>query len=310
METKLSELETGNILYTHSYAGDFKTESDVEEAKRIFRGEKYLMKISESWFDGIHLNLIEIEPVNGVDFLYSTTQGNIGFLYCLKGMVNYYCNQKKSAIFSIGEKQQTIIDGELDDVVLCVSEKTTYIYIQLTKSYFVKIANTEFKRENLAFTKIIAPEIELLLQVLINSPHQGRLKRIFIESKIFELIIFYISQKKKKSAFLLKKEDVEKVLIAKKIVESDLQNPNSLLELSRRTGINDFKLKKGFKELTGYTVFGYLYKIRMEKAYHYLNHDKKPVNEVSFLVGYKNPQHFIAAFKKLYHVLPGSLNKH
>ncbi len=106
----------------------------------------------------------------------------------------------------------------------------------------------------------------------------------------------------------MKKDDVEKILNAKRIVEENIQSPYSLIELSRKVGINDFKLKKGFKEVVGTTVFGYLYAIRMEKAHSYLLNDKKMVSEVAFLVGYKNAQHFIVAFKKRYHILPGQLN--
>jgi AraC-like DNA-binding protein len=47
----------------------------------------------------------------------------------------------------------------------------------------------------------------------------------------------------------------------------------------------------------------------MEKAHYFLSKEKKTVNEVAFLVGYKNAKHFITAFKKQYSVLPGSLNK-
>lgn len=309
MEIKLSELKTGKVLYTNIYASNFETESDIEEVERIFSGADYQVKIHENWFDGIHINLTEIETVGGFDFLYDTTAGNIGFCYCLDGNINCYYKNGGNDISSMAAKQQHVNDEELNNVVLSVSEKARYVYIQLTKSYFDKIADAEFKLENLSVKKNTPPEIDLLLQAITNSPHTGRLKRLFIESKIFELIIFYISQKTKKETFSLKKVDIDKILLAKKIVEGNLQNPNSLMELSRMTGINDFKLKKGFKEVTGYTVFGYLYKIRMEKAYQYLTVDKKPVNEVSFLVGYKNPQHFIAAFKKLYHILPGSLNR-
>jgi AraC-like DNA-binding protein len=107
----------------------------------------------------------------------------------------------------------------------------------------------------------------------------------------------------------MKEEDVAKILLAKAIVEHNIQKPYSIIELSRKAGLNDYKLKKGFKEIIGYTVFGYLNHIRMEKAYKLLYNEKKSVNEVSFLVGYKNSQHFITAFKKKFNILPGSLKR-
>jgi len=130
-----------------------------------------------------------------------------------------------------------------------------------------------------------------------------------LELNIYKLLIFYINKFNYKTTSTLKKEDIEKILYAKKLVENNIQFPDSLIDLSRKAGINDYKLKKGFKELIGETVFGYLYKIRMERAYDYLSKEKKTVNEVAFLVGYKNAQHFTVAFKKKYNILPGSLNK-
>jgi AraC-like DNA-binding protein len=126
---------------------------------------------------------------------------------------------------------------------------------------------------------------------------------------MLDLIVIHSNQKQDKQGVILKEEDLKKIIYARQLVERDLQKPSSLIELSRKAGINDFKLKKGFKALTGHTVFGYLYKIRMEKAHYYLAKEKRTVNEVAFLVGYKNAQHFIAAFKKQYEILPGSLNK-
>ena len=153
------------------------------------------------------------------------------------------------------------------------------------------------------------PEVRLILNSLISEKSHQRIKRISIEAKIYELIAFYINKTNSKSTSSLKKHDIDKILLAKKLVEADIQSPNSLMELSRKVGINDYKLKIGFKELTGYTVFGYLNRVRMERAYHYLAKDKKTVNEVAFLVGYKNAQHFTVAFRKMYNILPGSLNK-
>lgn len=49
-----------------------------------------------------------------------------------------------------------------------------------------------------------------------------------------------------------------------------MAEPPSLLELSRLIGLNDYKLKTGFKEMYGTTVFGYLREQRLEKAYRLL----------------------------------------
>ncbi|RZK20091.1 MAG: AraC family transcriptional regulator [Pedobacter sp.] len=309
MEIELSEYATGKVIYKNVYPHNFEVNNDIDENIREIRSDHYSIKINEKWFEGIHISINEIETLKVVDFVFKASDENVGLLYCMEGNMNYYSDQKIKKIFSIGARQQNITAGKLSHVSFDVTGKAKYIYIQLTKSYYQRVANTSYTDENFLDDTIIQPEIEFLLLSLINSQYKGRASRLFIESKIFELIIFYLDQKSRQVTFSLKKDDVEKILLAKHLIESDLQKPYSLLELSRKAGINDYKLKKGFKEITGYTVFGYLYKIRMEQAYYYLAKQKKSVNEVSFLVGYKNPQHFIVAFKKLYKILPGSLNK-
>jgi len=310
MEFKLSTYPKGNIIYKNSYSQNFDSNKDIDEIAVKLDTENTMLHFGEKWFSGIHISIVEIDPNKTEYFLFESSYPNIGFLFCLSGAMQYYLNHQLDNQLSLSKYEQNINAGKINAIKFSVTEKTKYIYIQLTESYFNKMAGREFIINNFLNTQeSILPEISLMLQHLLSHKHEGRAKRLFLEARIFDLIIIYLNQKQEKLSVVLKQEDVDKILYAKQLVEKDLQKPNSLIELSRKAGINDYKLKKGFKELTGHTVFGYLYKIRMEKAYYLLSKEKRTVNEVAFLVGYKNAQHFIAAFKKQFHVLPGSLNK-
>jgi AraC-like DNA-binding protein len=63
-------------------------------------------------------------------------------------------------------------------------------------------------------------------------------------------------------------------------------------------GINDFKLKNGFKQLYGNTVFGLLFEERMQQAKVMLVDPEISIKELSMTVGYKNLSNFTSAFKK------------
>jgi AraC-like DNA-binding protein len=310
MEFKLSTYLNGNIIYKNSYPDNFDGDRDIDEIKTVLRTENTILKVKEKWFNGIHISIVEIDPDQAEDFLFESSHHHIGFLFCLDGTIHYCCDQLQHNRLSLSKNEQNINVGKINAIKFSAKEKTRFVYIQLTESYFYKIAGREFSNITLANQQeSITSEISLILQHLVNHNHEGRVKRLFLEARIFELIIIYMNQKQEKQTVSLKQEDVNKIMLAKQLVEQDLQKPNSLMELSRKAGINDYKLKKGFKEITGHTVFGYLYKIRMEKAHYFLAKEKRTVNEVAFLVGYKNAQHFISAFKKKYHILPGSLNK-
>ena len=308
MKISLSEYPSRNAIFHHSYANNFEAIEDLEEIDHEIKEDQYHILWNEKWFDGIHISSVDITTAKDIDFYYESSIEHIGFFFCMNGKMNLYNASKTNHLLSIHQNKQYISIGQPETVVINVVESATYIYIQLTEFYFRKITNRGFTDLAKFEQDAIAPEINLWLKCLSSQKYQGRMKRIFLESKIFELIIFYLHSKSVPSLFL-KEDDVRKIMLAKQLVENNLQRPSSLIELSRQAGINDFKLKKGFKALTGHTVFGYLYKLRMEKAHYLLLQEKKAVNEVAFLVGYKNAQHFITAFKKQYEISPGSLNK-
>jgi AraC-like DNA-binding protein len=69
-------------------------------------------------------------------------------------------------------------------------------------------------------------------------------------------------------------------------------------------GLNEFKLKKGFKETFNQTVFEYLSDVRLETARNDLLNTGKSVTEIACELGYSSLQHFSAAFSKKFGVSP------
>ncbi|WP_374163874.1 helix-turn-helix domain-containing protein [Arcticibacter sp. MXS-1] len=139
------------------------------------------------------------------------------------------------------------------------------------------------------------------------------IKRLLLEARILELLSSQLEQMdqhhvQRPATSFLRGRDVDRIYEAKAFIEENLRTPCSLIELSRKVGLNDFKLKKGFREVLGTTVFNYLSDYRMERAKTLLE-QKRSVSEVAHEVGYKNPHHFTAAFKKKYGILPSSFNK-
>lgn len=296
----------GKLISRNTYLDNFDGNDAVAENVLRWKSETASLQLNEKWFTGIHIVLMDINALSTEVFLLECSQAHIGFIFCLNGAIDYA--DKHGDYSPLLTNEQDLNLGSVDTFKFRVTEAATLLYIQLTETYFSKIAGNA--TTNVLYgVQPIKPETNSILQHIINNKHEERAKRLFLEARIFELIIVYLHQAEEKQAVTFKQEDINKIMLAKQLVEQDLQKPNSLIELSRKAGINDYKLKKGFKELTGHTVFGYLYKIRMEKAHYFLSKEKKTVNEVAFLVGYKNAQHFIAAFKKKYHILPGSLNK-
>ena len=70
--------------------------------------------------------------------------------------------------------------------------------------------------------------------------------------------------------------------------------------------MNDFKLKRAFKNAFGTTIFGYVRQRRMERAAGDL-HAGLPVAQAAAQAGYECPRCFSAAFRRHFGMLPSEV---
>lgn len=89
------------------------------------------------------------------------------------------------------------------------------------------------------------------------------------------------------------------------ILRTEWANPPTISALSRRVGLNECYLKAGFRQRTGRSIGEYVRQLRMEHALELLESGRS-VLQTATAVGYSNPSHFSAAFKKQYGRLPSS----
>ncbi|MEM9483690.1 MAG: AraC family transcriptional regulator [Cyanobacteria bacterium P01_F01_bin.116] len=158
-------------------------------------------------------------------------------------------------------------------------------------------------------TNIITPAMRSPLDQIFRCPFQGRTKQIYLEGKCLELVALKLEQlkeiDKRTGPFCsLKPDDVERIHFAKAILTDNLDNPPSLMELARQVSLNDYKLKVGFRQVFGMTVFGYLHQHRMEVARRLLAKQRMNVKEVARTVGYASQSRFATAFRKQFGMNP------
>ncbi|MDL5511102.1 AraC family transcriptional regulator [Arenibacter sp. M-2] len=136
----------------------------------------------------------------------------------------------------------------------------------------------------------------------------GSLQQLFIETKAAELLLLQVQSFNNNDGNLkLRSRDIDCLYDVRTYIEQNYATSFSIVDLAQQVGINQTKLKKGFKELFGTTIFGYLRDYRMTKAKHMLLDEKLYVGEVADRIGYRHPHHFTAAFKRKYGVLPSEL---
>jgi AraC-like DNA-binding protein len=83
-----------------------------------------------------------------------------------------------------------------------------------------------------------------------------------------------------------------------------MTEPPTLQELAIEVELSLKKLKEGFKQVYGDSVYSYLFDYKMDVARKLLESGEHNVNEVGLKVGYSTASHFIAAFKKKYGTTP------
>lgn len=152
-------------------------------------------------------------------------------------------------------------------------------------------------------------EMYQILNDIMHCNRKGIFKRIFLEAKITELLLLQLEQflENRSSRLSISKKDEEKVYAVRDHIINNLNKNCTLIDLAHKVGTNEFTLKKGFKALFGTTVFNFWNDAKMEQAKKMLLETDLNINEISDIIGYKNPRHFSAAFKKKYNMIPSNL---
>ena len=151
--------------------------------------------------------------------------------------------------------------------------------------------------------------MQTVLHQLLHCPFEGVTQKVYLESKVWELMALLIEQEQqlhegKHPLRSIKADDIERIHKARDILARQLDNPPSLIDLARQVGLNDCTLKRGFRQVFGKTAFGYLHDYRMEQARQLLGAGELNVSEAARKVGFANRSYFAAAFRKKYGVSP------
>lgn len=138
-------------------------------------------------------------------------------------------------------------------------------------------------------------------------------RQFYIDLKVREFLFLMLEQVySTKPLTRYRFTDYEKSCIvkAREILLKDLKTkPLSLSLLSKAAAINEFKLKVGFQQIFGMSVFNCLFEARMDKAKQLLLTTNKPIKEICTLSGYPRMTNFITAFRKRFGYTPGSLRR-
>ena len=159
------------------------------------------------------------------------------------------------------------------------------------------------------------PAMHLAIYQALRCPSDSPHRRLFMESKVLELITLYVqglallgNRSPAAWATHIPPKDRDRLYAARDILLKDLSDPPTIAALARRVGLNECKLKQMFKGGFQTTIYGFVQKERMRRAKTLLE-EGMTVSQTASALGYVNFSHFAAAFQKHYGVLPSALKR-
>lgn len=223
-------------------------------------------------------------------------------------------------------QQNMIYMPELDGAGVFNTERNyRFFEVHFSKERFLHLAQNSCKSlqvfgEYVAagrFAKIaeqnqpISLAMHQCIRQIMACQHITGLKLLFLQAKCIELLVlqaeaFEKASTKTQGTILKSAYDKECIYHARDYLIQHLNEPPSIAELAKLSGINEFKLKQGFKEVFATSVFAYLNEHRLDHAKDLLL-DGQSIKSVAEEMGYSSVQHFSTAFRKKFSISPGKV---
>jgi len=246
----------------------------------------------EMHFDLMGDTQVRLQGHTSTNFCFSAAQHNIIYAPGIKGKLEFNGQSNRTLEINMAPKVfRKIISGTTGyEQFLLNMEKQNPAYLS-------------------KFHMPITAEMLLTIDQIIHNDKTGIFKKLYIESKVMELLMLQLEQfaANLPAASSINANQFEKMQHAREIIVQNPAGHHSLKQISLQIGTNEFSLKKGFKEVFGTTVFAMLNDVRMENAKNELLRGGLLISEISTQAGYKNQTHFSAAFKKRYGFSPSAL---
>jgi len=207
-----------------------------------------------------------------------------------------HCLHKKICVISVGYKRA-------EEFLCYESESFKSFVMRVEKGIHCNLYDKAF---------IWGDYFKFLLLRLDKSILKKEQTALYVQSVIIDMLLFCfenipdIAADKSRNSYL-RKED--KVIKAKHIIDKDWRDLYTIDRLCKEVGLNTTQLKEGFKLMYQVSIFKYQNQFRLEKSKSLLLNKGFSIADIAETAGYKNPQHYSAAFKKEFKITPSQFRK-
>ena len=250
---------------------------------------------------------------------HEVSHGLIQFHFGIKGNAKFIFNQGNYSLDLNEEKSLLLYNPQKElplNLELQPNSWAISVIISIKKFHalfsseanYITFLSGENKDKKYYKEDNISPSMAIVLSQLFHYNLHPSIKNLYYKGKGYELLSLYFNRTEDPNAeqcpFLIDEDNVIKIKKAKEIIIANMAEPPGLQELADEIGLTLKKLKMGFKQIYGDTVYGFLFDYKMDYARKLLDSGSYNVNEVGLKIGYSTGSHFIAAFKKKFATTP------
>ncbi|RPD41645.1 helix-turn-helix transcriptional regulator [Chitinophaga barathri] len=299
----------------------------VEQTHRMdYKFGKAEMK--EFHFDGFMLGFGSASTNQRLHIESTEEMQRIGMHFMIRGEVTSHIKGAVKNLVTSSYQHNIVYSPESEEFVQVDSQPDIQMFaLGFVKEKFVQLAANngpilDRYAENVAANKpvflthgyTITARMMQVIEEVRHCHFTGGLKKLFLQSKAIELLALQCEQieaetLRKPETVRVSRTDEEKIYHARDLLLANAQEPLSLMELARKAGLNEFKLKNGFKKVFDNTVFGYLNDYRLEQSREMMRAGEVSFTEIADTLGYSSLQHFSNAFRKKYGMSPREVRK-
>lgn len=259
---------------------------------------------------GVSLNIPMLSQEPGVQMLFSLN----GQSFFNKRSDPFFLSQSSHSInFFRGYECTNLLDDR--------SQQHDITFL-LKKSFYAELIAQHLSSAEDCLPAMIAKEKEFntinqhipaddgvlgILKNILECPFEGKMKNVFIREHLRALLtlqLFHfnsiVTGDSMKVDTKITTRDRAILHDIKEYIDQHYLDPASLETLSRHFGLNEFKLKHGFRALFDTSPMRYFQHKRLTFALSQLRETDKTIKEISDEIGYSHPANFTTAFSKTF----------
>lgn len=269
--------------------------------------------------DDIYILKIQNDTGQVKEVVHPIDRSFIQFHFSLKGSAQFLFNNGNYHL-DVSEENSLLLYNTQKDLPLhlMVNPQTWVLSVVVSIKRFhglfsddameIPFLSESFSEKKYYAQEVLTPSMAVVLNQLMGSNLHASIRKLYTQGKVYELIALYFNRTGdadlEQCPFLADEDNVRKIKRAKDIILERMAEPPTLQQLSDEIGLSLKKLKEGFKQIYGDSVYGFLLDHKMDLARKLLESGKYNVNEIGLKLGYSTASHFIASFKKKYGTTP------